>query len=662
MARAGAGPPPFEVRMRWFRVLSVSALLLLSVVPALAQSIMTVAGGGTDDGRLATVADLNDPTGVAVDAAGNLYIADWNNQRVRKVWANSGIITTVAGNGSAGFTGDGGLATAASLRDPMSVAIDAGGNLIIADMGNERIRRVQATTGIITTIAGSGSWGWDGDGGPASDAAMAYPTGVAVAPSGDIYFADSANNRVRRIAAASGIITTIAGSGTHGHSGDGGPATLASLRLSGPNTGSISIGSPPSVVVDSSGIVYFSDTFNHRIRRIDGGGTITTIAGNGTKSFSGDGGPATAAALDGPAGVALDGAGNLFIADGDNHRIRRVVLATGVINTFAGSVPGFSGDGGPAIAAQFLGPVSIALNASGDLFVGDKWNNRVRRIAAGTSIISTCAGTGVRFSGDGSVATAALILGPAAFAIDPAGPITISEYEANRIRRLGPNGSMSTIAGTGVNGFWGDGGPATQAMLVAPGGVALDGGGNVYFADIANNRIRRIAALGGIITTVAGTSTRGYSGDGGPATSANLNLSSPDEESWYHVGYPAGVAVDANGDLYFADTFNYRIRRIAGSTQVITTIAGTGTPGLSGDGGAATSAQLDSPTGLAIDRNFLYVADTYNHRIRRIDLLVGTITTVAGSGATGLQGGTFPATEGSLRRRGSTPRPASPST
>lgn len=134
--------------MRWFRVLSVSALLLLSVVPALAQSIMTVAGGGTDDGRLAVVADLNDPTGVAVDAAGNLYIADWNNQRVRKVWANSGIITTVAGNGSAGFTGDGGLATAASLRDPMSVAIDVGGNLIIADMGNERIRRVQATTGM----------------------------------------------------------------------------------------------------------------------------------------------------------------------------------------------------------------------------------------------------------------------------------------------------------------------------------------------------------------------------------------------------------------------------------------------------------------------------------------------------------------------------------
>ncbi|HEY0593006.1 MAG TPA: hypothetical protein VGF40_14635, partial [Thermoanaerobaculia bacterium] len=365
-----------------------------------------MAGGGTDDGRLAVVADLAYPTGVATDASGNLYIADWDNQRVRKVSASTGIITTVAGNGSAGFTGDGGPATAASLRDPMSVAIDASGNLYIADMGNKRIRKVGAASGIITTVAGSGSWGYDGDGGPATAASLANPTGVTIAPSGDIYFADAGNNRIRRVAAASGIITTVAGSGTNGYSGDGGPATLAALRLSGPDTSSIYIGQPPTVVVDAAGTIYFSDTYNHRIRRVDGGGTIATIAGTGSSGFSGDGGPASAAALAEPTGLTLDGA-NLVIADADNNRIRRVALASGIISTIAGSGgAGYGGDGGPAIAARFLGPVAVAFNAAGDLFVADKFNDRVRRIAAGTSLISTAVGTGVRFSGDGPVPTA----------------------------------------------------------------------------------------------------------------------------------------------------------------------------------------------------------------------------------------------------------------
>ncbi len=620
--------------MRKLNLLALGLLLGFVATQARAQSILTVAGGGTDDGRLAIAADLNRPVGLAVAPNGDLYIADWLNQRVRKVAADTGVITTVAGNGSGGFTGDGGPATEASIDEPMGVALDPAGNLYIADMSNARIRRVDAKTGIITTFAGGGGYGFAGDGGPATAAKLGLVSAVAIGPAGDVYIADSSNNRVRKVS-TSGIITTIAGSGTWGFSGDGGPATAASLELSGSEAGELTVGTPTSLAVDSTGVIYISDTYSHRVRKVDASGTITTLAGNGTGAFAGDGGPAVAASLRTPAGLTLDSSGGLLICDSDNFRVRRVVLATGAIMTIAGSTPGESGDGGPAVAAQFVWPAGIAQNAAGDVFVSDQATDKVRRIAATTTIVSTYAGLGVRFSGDGGVGTAALVLGPAAMAIDSSGAVTIAEYEGNRIRRLAADGRISTIAGNGLNSYSGDNGPAVSALLSNPGGVALDSAGSVYFADISNNRIRRIAAGSGIITTIAGTTTRGFSGDGGPATAAAINLSSPDPKAYLWAGFPSGVVVDTNGDVYFADTFNYRIRKIAGSTQIITTIAGTGAPGWTGDGGPAAAAQFDAPTGLALDRNQLYVADTYNHRIRRIDLLTGTITTYAGSGGIG---------------------------
>jgi sugar lactone lactonase YvrE len=256
---------------------------------------------------------LNGPNGVAVDASGNLFIADEWNQRIRRVEAATGVITTVAGNGTAGFSGDGGTATSASLARPTGVAVDAAGNLFIADQWNYRIRRVEATTGVITTVAGDGRQGFGGDGGAATSASLNTPTRVAVDGSGNLFIADYGNARIRRVEAASGVITTVAGNGIWGFGGDGGAATSANLYF------------PYGLAVDGSGNLFIADYGNVRVRRVQAAsGVITTVAGDGTRGFSEDGGAATSASLDGPLGVAVDASGNLFIADPGNQRVRRV--------------------------------------------------------------------------------------------------------------------------------------------------------------------------------------------------------------------------------------------------------------------------------------------------------------------------------------------------
>ncbi len=614
--------------------LRLAALALLLAINAAAQSILTVAGGGTDDGRPALAASLNSPLGVVSDAAGNLYIADWDNHRIRKVTAATGIISTVAGNGTRGFTGDGGPATEASLDGPEGVVLDRSGNIYIADRGNSRIRRVDAVTGRISTFAGNGNYAFSGDGGPAIAAAMKSPTTVVIAPAGDFYLVDTADNRVRKISASTGIITTVAGSGANGFSGDGGPATLATFKLNAPEPGSVAIGAPAGLAVDGAGIFYVSDRYSNRVRKVDNAGIITTIAGNGTGSFGGDGGPATAGMINVPTGLVLDGQGNLLIADSRNNRLRTVPLSSGTISTFAGTgTPGFGGDGGPASAARFLSPMGISLNAPGDLLVADKANDRIRRIEAGTRVITTVAGSGVKFSGDGGPATAAFVERPSSLAFDSTGAMIITEYEGPRIRKVTTDGKISTLAGVGKLGSSPDGTLATQALIDTPAGLALDGSGNIYFAELGNDKIRRIGT-NGVLTTLAGTGTRGFSGDGGPAIAAALNLSSDDPKYGLIEGYPSGVVVAPSGDIYLADTFNNRIRKVS-PQSIITTIAGSGPAGFSGDGGPATAAMLDSPTGLALDRNNLYIADSGNHRIRKIDLISGTITTVAGSSSGG---------------------------
>jgi sugar lactone lactonase YvrE len=328
--------------------------------------VLTVAGNGaptfSGDGGSATLAALN-PAGVAVDSSGNLFIADNLNNRIRKV-TPAGIITTVAGNGSRDFSGDGGAATSASLGSPNGVVVDRSGNLYISDNLNNRIRKV-TPAGIITTVAGNGSSGWTGDGGPAPSASISSPSGIAVDQSGNLYIADLGNLRVRKVT-STGIITTIAGNGTFGFSGDGGPATLAALR------------SPKGVAVDAGGNLFIVDTGNNRIREVTPAGIITTVAGNGSATFSGDGGPATMTAVN-PAGVAVDAGGNLFIADSGNNRIRKVTSA-GIISTVAGDGSlAFRGDGGPALSAE-LNAAGVTVDTGGNVFIVDTANNRIREV------------------------------------------------------------------------------------------------------------------------------------------------------------------------------------------------------------------------------------------------------------------------------------------
>jgi sugar lactone lactonase YvrE len=673
-------------------------------------TIQTFAGNGTQgysgDGDPATSAQLDDPLGIAVDAAGNLYIADEVNNRIRRV--SNGVITTVAGNGTGAFSGDGGPATSSELHSPFGVAVDAAGNLYIADAGNNRIRRV--SNGVITTVAGSGTEGYSGDNGPATSAQLDSPYGVAVDAAGNLYIADTYNNRIRKV--SNGVITTVAGTGTKGYSGDNGPAASAQLDY------------PQGVAVDAAGNLYIADEGDSRIRKVSNG-VITTVAGSGIGGYSGDGGPATSALLNFPSAIAVDAAGNLYIADEGNNRIRGV--SNGVITTIAGNgMGGYSGDGGPATTAELSRPEGVAVDTLGNVYVADWGNQRVRilipsgscnyssysispstvsfpaaggpttiavmatagctwtassqlpwvMITSGSSgigngtvtilvapnsgsaalsgtvtvaglpfsvteaatpaaasageayTITTAAGNGVfGLGGDGGPATSANLEAPVAVAVDAAGNLYIADN--NRIRQVS-NGVIMTVAGNGVDAYSGDGGPATSAELDRPFGLAVDAAGSLYIADTFNLCVRKIS--NGVITTIAGNVTFGYSGDGGPATSAQL-------------ANPEGVAVDAIGDLYIADTSNNRIRKV--SNGVITTVVGNGSPGYSGDGGQADIAQVNNPTGIAVDAagNF-YIADSRNNRIRKVSN--GVITTIAGKGTEGYSGDGGSATSAQL--------------
>jgi uncharacterized protein (TIGR03437 family) len=574
--------------------------------------------GGYGDGGPGTLASLNKPSGVAVDAAGNVYIADGG--RVRKV-SPAGIISTVAGSGYVGSSGDGGPATSASLAGASGVAVDAAGNLYIAD-GSSRIRKV-TPSGIISTVAGSGVWGFFGDGGPATSAALAGASGVAVDAAGNVYIADHSNCRIRKVT-PSGIISTVVGNGVWGFSGDGGLAADASL------TG------PEAVAVDAAANIYIADWGNNVIRKVNPSGIISTVAGNGTVGYFGDGGPATSASLNWTAGVAADAAGNIYIADKWNNRIRKV-SPSGIISTLAGSGwQTFSGDGGPATCASMYLPKGVALDAGGNLYIANEGNARVRKVSP-SGTITTVAGNGIYgFSGDGGPATSAALDQPQSVAVDGAGNLYIADAWNARIRKVSPSGTITTVAGNG-GGFSGDGGPATSASLSHPSGLALDAAGNLYIADQNNARIRKVSPSG-IISTVAGNGAHGFSGDGGPSTTASLNR-------------PSGVTVDAVGNFFIADADNRRIRKVS-PAGIISTAAGSGTAGFSGDGGPATSASLDLDpvwgAGVAVDAlGNLYISDTKNHRIRKVNPS-GIISTVAGNGRAGFSGDGVPATVASL--------------
>jgi autotransporter-associated beta strand protein len=357
----------------------------------------------------------------------------------------SSIITTVAGDGyeagtgSGGYSGDGGQATAAEINQPQALAVDAAGDIFIADTNNNVIREVNHATGVITTVAGNGTAGYYGDGKSATAAELDNPEGVAVDAAGDIFIADSRNNRIREVNHATGVITTVAGggSGRHGNIGDGGPATAARLA------------SPDGVAVDAAGDIFIADYGDDRIREVNTKGVISTVAGDGAASYGGDGGLATAAQIYEPGGVAVDAAGDIFIADSGNNCIREVDHATGIITTVAGNgagTAGYSGDGGQAVAAEFDWTGYVAVDAAGDIFIVDSSNNLIREVNHATGIVTTVAGNGTAgYSGDGGLATAAEIDGPSAVAVDAAGDLIIADCSNNTIRKVAIGGASLTV-------------------------------------------------------------------------------------------------------------------------------------------------------------------------------------------------------------------------
>ncbi len=338
--------------------------------------ISTVAGNGTaefkGDGGSALAASLSNPRGVAVDVAGNIYVSDSTNNRVRKVDAASGTITTVAGNGTRDYSGDGGPAAKASLAFPMGLATDREGNLFIADARNHRIRRVDAKTGIITTVAGQGIRGLGGDNGPALAALLSYPTSVAVDEEGNLYIADSENGGIRRVDKKSGFISSMVGEGTPGAKTDSsGTPTIRGLFVA-----------PVGLTYDGKGSLYVADSFLNRIKKVEvATRKVTIVAGKGVNQFCGDGGPAKEACLNQPAGVALDAAGNVYIADAGNDRVRKVDVKTGIVTTIAGTGQrGFSGDNGPATKANLAFPTGVAVDPNGHVIIVEPNNNRARRV------------------------------------------------------------------------------------------------------------------------------------------------------------------------------------------------------------------------------------------------------------------------------------------
>jgi len=353
-----------------------------------------------------------------------------------------------------------------------------GGWLGVAFLSFQALAHAQAPPAYtITTLAGNGIHGYAGDAGAAASAQLNYPQGIAVDANGNVFIADCFNHRVRKVT-ADGVISTVAGTGTAGNTGDGAAATSATLR------------NPCGIAVDSAGNVYIADTRNHTVRKVATGGTISKLAGLGLAGFYGDGAAAVEAALDTPLGLALDSAGNLYIADVFNHRIRKVA-ADGKIATVAGNgVVGYSGDEGPATGATLAYPHSIALDAAGSLYIADTHNDCIRKVAP-DGAITTVAGSGMAgFSGDGGAATQAQLNYPKAVALDAAGNIFIADTINNRIRVVTPDGKIATVAGSGAFGDWGDGGPASDAMLRFPTGVAVGPAGRVYIADDQNSRIR----------------------------------------------------------------------------------------------------------------------------------------------------------------------------
>lgn len=650
------------------------------------SSIITTYAGAahtfSGDGQSALNANLSGFQQVQKDQNGNVIFADTDNQVVSRINPD-GTLSVLAGNGLAGFSGEGGPARSASLRFPSDAVADAAGNLYIFDSLNYRIRRV-TPDGTIATYAGNGTPGYSGDGGSALQAEIEPYGKMTIDSSGNLYFTDEYDSVIRRITPA-GIISTYAGNGQPAsgpNNGNNGPATQASLGLI-----------EGAIATDSAGNLYISEDLTNQIREISTTGIITAFAGSGAVGYQD--GPAASAEFYLPLGIAVDPAGNVYVADSNNGVVRKITQA-GVVSTIAGTpVFGFSGDGGPALAATFRFPEGVTVDGNGNIDIEDTGNFRIRAVSP-SGTISTIAGDGqFEPTSDGVAAANASLSGPGFLSFDPSGRLLIPDTGDYTVRRINSDGTVQTIAGTGIQGYGegyegvfggpatqtllgdpiqavadakgniyisddyasvvyivtpdgnmnvyagqigdsqygGDNIPATSSALEQPEGLAVDSSGNLYISDPRNNRIRMVSPSG-IITTFAGTGKAGYSGDGGPAAQAMLS-------------YPQGIAFDTKGDLIIADRENNRLRMVS-PNGIITTIAGTGTAASTGNGGPATSASLNNPFVVSTDSTGdIFLIETGGSTVREISSN-GTISLAAGSGQLGFGGDGGPAVEATL--------------
>ena len=561
--------------------------------------VTTIAGTGVPayygDGGLAFNANLSTPTTTATDSAGRIFIADTANQLIRVI-ANS-TITAYGGTGQIGNTGDGGPATVAKLNSPFGLAVDSANNLLFTDLSNCAIRSI-SPAGTIQRLAGTYANGFGGDGGLALNSVVAFPRGIAVDAVNNIYFCDTGNSRVRRIDAATKIITTIAGNGVEAFGGDGGLGPLANLST------------PTGVATDAAGNVYISDTNNHCIRYVNmATSTITTVAGRpGVPGYGGDRSFATFAFLNSPSHIAYDGSsGYYYIADDGNRRIRYVNSGTKIIFTAAGNGSPFtSGDGGAAVNAVFGSINSVVTDSKNNIYVVDGLGNAIRRIDAVTSTITTVVGTGIGgYNGDGLLGTAAQISTPQTLVIDSNTNLFFTDTNNQRIRRVdSTTKTIATIAGTGVAGYNGDSIASITANLNSPKALARDSAGALYVGDTSNYRIRRISPAG-IITTYAGRGIYGPPTEGANFLTTNL-------------GITTALTVDLSGQLYMADYTTSAIWAFSNATNTLAALSAISTPAYLGDAGPLSNAYFNQPTGLIVDicGNFL-ISDAGNYRLRR---------------------------------------------
>lgn len=584
--------------------------------------VTTLAGSGSigsEDGT-GTLARFNYPTSITTDGT-NLYIADRGNHKIRKLVIETGVVTTLAGSGSIGsldgtgasatfnevygITNDGtnlyiadtikirriviatgvvttlagnslgsedGTGTAASFNWAFGITTD-GTNLYVADSGNNKIRKIEIATGVVTTLAGSGSEGSaDGTG---TAATFNEPRGITI-DGVNLYIADSFNNKIRKLNIDTGVVTTLAGG----------------LRGRADGIGSeASFSTPASLIIDGNSL-YVADAGNSLIRKIiSDTSTVTTLAGGGSEGVAD--GTGTAARFNSPEGITTDGT-NLYLSDTENHKIRKIVIETGVVTTLAGSGSIGSADG-TGTAASFYYPRGITTDGT-NLYVGDTWNNKIRKIVIATGVVTTLAGSGSIGSVDGA-STVASFSDPRGITTDGTN-LYVTDHFNNKIRKIViSTGEVTTLAGSGLLGD--SDGAGTEASFFGPSGITTDGS-NLYIAEYTNHKIRKIVISTGVVTTLAGGNFDGVDGIGTAA-------------SFYK---PGGITSDGT-NLYVTDTGNHKIRKIVIATGEVTTL--TGGAAIGSTDGVGAAASFDSPSGITTNGFALFVSDSGNNIIRRID-------------------------------------------